>query len=568
MAFVSLHHSRRSIMEETGALLKAFPSLGAVDAESEILRRRRARNLSQIIHRLPTELLILIFREVVHVAENELFTRKKSDGLMKLRCIAGVSSRWKGIVKGSPGLWKVVDGRDAPRSWSRVLSLSKGAPIMVSLPPAPHFDVKFWEAISEAVVRWQSARLWLTSDTDLSPLGMYDAPVLTRIDLARSGDNSKAVDLFRGVAPRLQDLKLTKTSLLNWDSPFLSSARLRALSLNRIDSSGPSVQQIAHTLCSCNALEELSLWMISYKHEAAASPPTQARVISLPNLRDLTVYPVTSEFVNRILQLLNTPNCSKITLGSTIDVPITPCAEYISPLLKAALAAAARISLTFDSWGCRIEVHYLKVITERPSFSARVLAESTELATDWALGAFGRTLARLTTSITLEGLPPFSLQYFLTLLRRLPSIQTLRLRGGHVCAVLDLLGAARESPADSWVCPKLENLYFEHCSYCRADDIWNLVDARERAARTGMWLEIAGIKKVMPTKLKILDISHWSKMDGETFRKIEGKLGRIVARWHRGQAIQSDQMEVDAPGNSDLEIGGPLYPIADDGHDL
>ncbi|KAG9014346.1 hypothetical protein FRB94_012752 [Tulasnella sp. JGI-2019a] len=559
--------TRPSITEETSALIRAFPSLGLSAAQVEILRRRRSHNSLSVIHRLPTELLVAIFLQAIHIPENELFSRKKSDGLHKLRNLAGVSSAWKEIVRACPDLWSVVDGRDTPHIWKAVLSLSKATPIMVFLPPAPQFDVKFWEAVSQHVSRWQSARLWLTQDADLSPLGLMDAPEVSRIDLARSGDKSVVVDLFQGNAPRLEILKLTRVGLFDWSTPFLSSSHLRVLSLAKVEASGPTIQQLAHTLRSCGALEELSLWMITYKYGATPTDPASDTVptISLPNLRDLTVYPITPDFITHVLEVLDTPNCARITIGSPEDPPITACIEFTTPLLRSALAIATNGSLIFDTWGCKLEVYNREA--KRASFSIRVLASSTELAIDWALTAFGHTLAKLTTSLILEGLPPFSLQYFVTILRRLSALKTIRLRGGHVCAVLDVLGAARELPHPVWVCPKLENLYFEECSYCQSIDIWKLVEARTKAARTGAWLEIAGIKKVAPVRFKVLDISRWSKMDGETFKKIERTLGRIVARWHGGQALESDEMDVDDK-DADMEIGGSLHPVGDDGNDI
>lgn len=103
------------IEEDISNLLGAFPSLDYIAAEAEILRRRRSHNALSTIHRLPSELLTVIFVQATLVEETKDALIKQdatTKHLHNLWTLARVSSRWRDIVKGSPEFWYRVELRD------------------------------------------------------------------------------------------------------------------------------------------------------------------------------------------------------------------------------------------------------------------------------------------------------------------------------------------------------------------------------------------------------------------------------------------------------------------------
>ncbi|KAG8861500.1 hypothetical protein FRB96_002949 [Tulasnella sp. 330] len=579
------------IYDDTVKLMYTFPSLTYKSAQAEIVRRRRAHNASSsFIHRLPSELFMIIFAEVVARTgwPAGIFEQKESH-LIKLWRLAQVSTVWRDIVKLSPELWYVVDVRDPLQGWRASLKRSKATPIEVTLMPSTALSLRkanqeFWDDVSRHIPRWRTAVLNLMAESDASPLTEWSAHRLRQADITFVGDDYFVLDLFHGVAPRLEDLRLNNMSLLDWNTPFICSTRLKVLTLKDITYSGPTVRQVAMILRSCGALERLKLWMVTYtasfvvsNHHGSPgdlSPEddennnSTTRIISLPRLQELRIYPVTTDLATQILGVLDAPNCIVVQIGTMAEgedakIVNRQCVWVVSPILDSALTSASRIQLTLDNSGCSIVV---SVDHPFKHLSLKVVAPNTELSIEWALNAYKHVLATLPTTVFLGVLPPNSLQYFITVLRRLPSIKNLRLRGSHVCTVLEAL-AAKPAPHHAWLCPKLEGLYIEDgCVYRRPIDIYTLVDVRTRASETAAWLEIAGLRTHVPVRLLKLQISKASKMDGKTFRKIQSVLGRVVAEWHGAVGAQeSEEMDVE-PANTDYLPGGALYPVEDDGY--
>lgn len=160
------------IEEDISNLLGAFPSLDYIAAEAEILRRRRSHNALSTIHRLPSELLTVIFVQatLVEEAKDSLITTSKTQYLHKLWSLAQVSSTWRDIVKSSSELWNRVDFRNSLEGWRAPLARSGTTPITVVLPKAADLPTdqdqkarkRFWDDVSRHIPRWQTVALCLS----------------------------------------------------------------------------------------------------------------------------------------------------------------------------------------------------------------------------------------------------------------------------------------------------------------------------------------------------------------------------------------------------------------------
>ncbi|KAG8899142.1 hypothetical protein FRC01_010645, partial [Tulasnella sp. 417] len=84
----------------------------------------RERNSRVAIDQLPTELLAIIFHASLEAVENRF---------KGLHTLASVAWLWQNIVRGTPGLWAVIDRRIPTEQLPVFIQRSKGAPLRFAI---------------------------------------------------------------------------------------------------------------------------------------------------------------------------------------------------------------------------------------------------------------------------------------------------------------------------------------------------------------------------------------------------------------------------------------------------
>ncbi|KAG8851740.1 hypothetical protein FRB96_009105 [Tulasnella sp. 330] len=220
-----------------------------------LIPKAKQRNSLLPISRLPTEVLIRIFKDY-------------TDSYRSPRSLTMVCTAWSRIVLDSPTLWSHVNSRSPPLAFLSSLSRSRDIPLDVTYCGSGHRggddseDIEeleqFIDAVGGQVHRWRSATLLMDYEPTLSGALMRylitnPTPLLEKLDIvdgeARYPPGFNWFDAFsQKVAPRLRHLELKEFPFL-WDSSLLS--HLHSLKVYGNESSGLSTSQLVQILRAC-----------------------------------------------------------------------------------------------------------------------------------------------------------------------------------------------------------------------------------------------------------------------------------------------------------------------------
>ncbi|KAG9005237.1 hypothetical protein FRB94_001655 [Tulasnella sp. JGI-2019a] len=199
-----------------------------------------------------------------------------------------------------------------------------------------------WERGLGVISRWETAEvefgtIGTREEGYISMLEACPAPMLRELCLTRGFRESSGVkaDLFRGIAPRLQGLRLQHISLRNWNSPFLFN--LRGLSLHMV--SGLTMGQLLAILEACKGLEMLEFTLVDFDDVTSASGPRY--LINLPCLSRFRITFVSPTACNRLLRAIQAHSCRNFTIHMTDKLQdATICSEFVNQSLRSFLTTA------------------------------------------------------------------------------------------------------------------------------------------------------------------------------------------------------------------------------------
>ncbi|KDQ17437.1 hypothetical protein BOTBODRAFT_144251 [Botryobasidium botryosum FD-172 SS1] len=281
-------------------------------ATEKIRLHQHHRNLLAPIHRLPSELISLIFQFAVTDSSPSPFQADISATKRVPLNVAGVSKRWRQVALDTPRIWAKID----MRSTSLVplfLERSKGAPLDIETRSAdimalcePH--IGRWRAL-RALIATKEAPSWL-----LAPAPKLEILNLAH-DFSRSLTRSEAIsELFMNRTPCLRELNLTGLFIL--PTPVLFSP-LTKLSLTSLLYDGPFTwSQFLQAIQFSLALEELRLNSV---HAGGIPEADDAIKVSLPCLKVLVLNRVPPRFLPFILGRIIMPATSRLE----VEVDIT-----------------------------------------------------------------------------------------------------------------------------------------------------------------------------------------------------------------------------------------------------
>ncbi|KAG9035161.1 hypothetical protein FRB95_011895 [Tulasnella sp. JGI-2019a] len=265
----------------------------------------------------------------------------------KLCLIRGVCIRWKEVIDASPIMWALV-GTTTPNI-EKCLAKSKNVPLTIELRGKPNSDKALanWERSMGIISRWGIADIECPLEGDIkercvSSLEASPAPMLRGLPFKNHAHSNIAerIDLFHGIAPRLQELVLHQVSPKNWGSPFLFN--LRMLVLTKVQ--GPTMEQLLTILETCTGMERLSLLFVRIDDKTSASEPR--RMVDLPNLDYLMIRGLSHASTYRLLRTIQAPSCRDFLIqpprgqGPT---DITICSRCINISFRSFLTTTADV---------------------------------------------------------------------------------------------------------------------------------------------------------------------------------------------------------------------------------
>ncbi|KAJ7035689.1 hypothetical protein C8F04DRAFT_1233620 [Mycena alexandri] len=189
----------------------------------------RLRTLIAPIGRLPTELLVEVFKIVVETpifnsqaslvlpVRKSLYSADSSAALGKVLCLSQVSPHWRQIIHGTPRLWAegviaVPLNRDIKERDNALFTRSTPCPISVSLTHSANEDTESSNATARFVMstaqRWKNLNIDLPSlsDFDDFPLEIFDT--LERLHVNNLSKQTNPIVMFHS-SPRLQKFSFT-----------------------------------------------------------------------------------------------------------------------------------------------------------------------------------------------------------------------------------------------------------------------------------------------------------------------------------------------------------------------
>ncbi|KIO17272.1 hypothetical protein M407DRAFT_33072 [Tulasnella calospora MUT 4182] len=275
-------------------------------------------NRASSIHRLPVEVLAIIFQEFEPSPPHP-------DGDSSLFDLLLVCRTWYDAITGSPQLWRFF-GAHTPYNIARlIVDRSKALPISVDWRPPisadwhlpaepPKWDLgKVLDLAIENSTRIKS----LTADVPwmgnrhLWNLLQAPTPVLETLQVDVPVTNPNVLyEFVLSEGPYLKHL-----SLLNATTPFDSPRLSNLISLTLRESSWPrSFEDFLRVLSSSQRLETLRI-----EDVARGTGEVQANAsVVLPQLRELVLSDVSSVYVAAILASIYTPSCTHVEVADDV----------------------------------------------------------------------------------------------------------------------------------------------------------------------------------------------------------------------------------------------------------
>ncbi|KDQ17439.1 hypothetical protein BOTBODRAFT_172479 [Botryobasidium botryosum FD-172 SS1] len=249
-------------------------ALGAIEAyiHKEIAAHQQCRNLRAPIHRLPTEIISLIFQFI----EPDYF-RTTSDANTRKNAplnVSSVSRRWRQVALSTPEIWSKIDMRSTSLA-ALFIERSKRAPLDVAVDQEP----KMMALVLPHIDRWRALRAIIPAHRGKPQPFVYasklEALSIIRSSYQRKGEVQEFIHLLTGTASQLRTLALEDRIFEPLEPHVFASLTSLRLAGIVFDQTAPQLLQ-ALELSPC--LEELTLDNVNILAVYAGPPPVPPRV--------------------------------------------------------------------------------------------------------------------------------------------------------------------------------------------------------------------------------------------------------------------------------------------------
>lgn len=276
----------------------------------------KQRNSFVPVNRLPAELLIDIWKPIL------------TPGIRyykQLRRLRLVSTHWRNVIDQAACFWRVVSCCDTPKELEMAVSKSRGLSMdvyfgcrkAVGAGHDTHDHTEFSKVIQVArspLIPRRSMTIkpfekdWPSLETVLEA----PAPHMEVLEVVADRSYRVGVDLFAGVAPRLEHVRLVGCSV-PWTPGALS--QLRSLRLSQIYDDPPSVQQLLDILSVSPEMELVSVEG-AFSHDVPEAPMPSRSI--LPSLHFLKLHKCDSETLQHLLGHIVAPHLESLS----VEVPM------------------------------------------------------------------------------------------------------------------------------------------------------------------------------------------------------------------------------------------------------
>lgn len=440
----------------------------------QIARLHKEHNTLAYVHKLPTELLVYIFRlSLVPLPDYCLIADflPVSPHIM-LDKLMIVCSIWKELVHNSPSLWSEIRSSDSKRLITKVLEKSKEHPLMVTLSgpveeeerPGYYLNQEFIREAGKHIHRWRQADLCLWDGEDLvvEPL-QTAAPALERMELLVLHDAStRTLDLFRGEAPRLEHISFQGIALRDWSSPIF--AGLHHLSIVSPSVTQPSLQQVLGMLRSSPQLTFVRLsnfrGQSNEGHDGDATFP-----VVLQHLKSLALKDLPPTMLESLLAQIRIPRRCTVSIfceyeDEQADFTLGSSIHHLLPGIDSNLlqGRAIKLSLGPSTFLChgRHPSGY-----DDLSFHVYVTGMASAKPLRWLASTLGVDLMDKPVTVRLEGGSNLADEEVISGLRSLPYLTDLRVDEEVDNVERFIVALSRPTPVDgrsTWLLPQLQRL--------------------------------------------------------------------------------------------------------------
>lgn len=320
---------------------------------SRIMQTRKRRNDFLPINRMPVEMVVEIFHNVLE--SDALCPPTSTPYLARLKTLASVCSAWRRLVSGTPSLWAVLESTCPLAFLPTVIRKAKGSSLNIRCAAKGDFAeiylgdaTAFLRSIIPLANKWAIAYLHppLSTQPPVHQLLEENMPNLQKMWCR--GNGISVARPFGGPTPRLRELRLHNAPI---DWSFLELKGLSVLVL--VTSQSPS---ISHLLAILERSPELELIELREFKVDTTDTPSATPTIVLPRLKDLTLSNINHQAISSILRLIHTPKFRTFVLDpgfirhSNRDTPfpnLNPDLERLIPAIKCALTGGKAVDLTF-----------------------------------------------------------------------------------------------------------------------------------------------------------------------------------------------------------------------------
>ncbi|KAG8914480.1 hypothetical protein FRC01_004038 [Tulasnella sp. 417] len=277
---------------------------------------QRRRNLAAPIHRLPIEVLVLIF-----AAYAESSSLADDHSLLDLTT---VSKAWYNSIVHSPELWTILQSDFSPKIAKLVLQRSKNLPLSLiwNNTDCEESDEEELEEILELAL--QNSRRLKSIDMIVPEWGRLtvgrllesNLPCLEKLEVKtvlEDGSGERLHEFKLSDGPPLREIALDRMSLSSWSSPRLTG--LFALELTR-PIQPPTVEELLDILYHSPQLEHLRLCDL-FRSDSTWNR-YQKGIITLPRLKEIFVE-ADGLHLSTILTTIYAPSSNTVHIRGYLD---------------------------------------------------------------------------------------------------------------------------------------------------------------------------------------------------------------------------------------------------------
>ncbi|KAG8981720.1 hypothetical protein FRB90_007059, partial [Tulasnella sp. 427] len=270
------------------------------------------RNALLPIHKLPQELLLVIWGQVTYDAASEFH-----DGTWTL---AQVSKAWADVIVTSPGMWCDISSEFSQSRIEKALQKSSERLLYLSLITTDNNLSEKFDMLLPHAPRWKELQLDTWLPEIILTMRVMDFPALEVLEMWPHWDNPSLAEPPNLLTfPKLHTLILHAVPL-DWAEPLLPVG-IRSLSIIDFEH-GPTFSQILALLSSVPFLEELELEEIVFGFQTLPAPESQ-KPITMPRLRNVRLVQMARAALNTLLVSIQLPQCTRL-VASPLDLTTLP----------------------------------------------------------------------------------------------------------------------------------------------------------------------------------------------------------------------------------------------------